>query len=137
MTRSINGVHKKRVVDSAGYSYVQAPTNPRADENGYVVEHIFLAEQALGKRLPNKSVVHHANGTLIICQDQAYHMLLHARQRALEACGNADFKKCPICKEYGDPSKMVKANGQGDLCHLSCRTWYQRVKRWSRRISST
>lgn len=50
--------------------------------------HRLRAERALGKPLPGKVVVHHADGSkhpnaqLVICQDQAYHMLLHARMRA-------------------------------------------------------
>ncbi len=58
-----------------------------------VYEHIHLAERALGRKLPYKAVVHHMNGdpsdnftpfNLVICQDQAYHLLLHRRARELE-----------------------------------------------------
>ena len=71
------------------------------DTNGYYVltiegrrvyEHVYRAEQALGKRLPKGAVVHHMNGelhdndtpfNLIICPDQAYHLLLHRRAKEL------------------------------------------------------
>lgn len=71
------------------------------DTNGYYVltiegrrvyEHIHKAEQALGKRLPKGAVVHHMNGVrhdndtpfnLVVCPNQAYHLLLHRRAKEL------------------------------------------------------
>ena len=47
-------------------------------------EHRLRAEKALGKPLPAKAIVHHHRGTmptLVICPDQAYHLLIHARMR--------------------------------------------------------
>lgn len=64
------------------------------------LEHVMLAEEALGKKLPSKAVVHHMNSNkldnftsynLVICPDQAYHMLLHKRIRAWEAKNGKKF----------------------------------------------
>lgn len=62
----------------------------RININGNIYSlHRLRAEAALGHPLPEGAVVHHANGTtsddspLVICQDQAYHLLLHARMRDL------------------------------------------------------
>lgn len=61
-------------------------------EGRTIPEHVWLAELALGKRLPPKAVVHHMNRdkldnhtpfNLIVCPNQAYHMLLHKRARDL------------------------------------------------------
>lgn len=60
-----------------------------------IYEHIYLAEKALGKRLPDGAVVHHMNEkpadnytpfNLVICPDQAYHLLLHRRAKELAKC---------------------------------------------------
>lgn len=78
-------------------------------------EHRIIAELALGKSLPDKAEIHHIDGdgtnndrsNLVICNDRAHHMWIHYRQRAYEACGNANFVKCEYCKEYDDPSNNM------------------------------
>ncbi len=137
--RSPDGIHKDRLLDSEGYVYLSIPEHPRSGKDGYVLEHIVIAERALGKSLPPKALVHHVNedssnntnSNLVICQNQAYHMLLHARRRALLACGNANWRKCPVCKKYDDPRKLV-AVGEG-LGHLVCRNLAQKIRRWRKR----
>lgn len=73
------------VINAGGYRVFTRST-------GRVYEHIELAEKALGRKLPPKAVVYHLNNkpsdnftalNLIICPDQAYHMLLHKRGRDL------------------------------------------------------
>lgn len=74
-------------------------------------EHTVLAEKALGKPLPIDAEVHHGNEKhdntcLVICQDRAYHMLLHRRTKALQECGHANWLKCQFCKTYDDPKNL-------------------------------
>ena len=50
----------------------------------YNDRHRAKAASALGRPLPDRVVVHHHDGapsTLVICPDQAYHMMIHARMR--------------------------------------------------------
>jgi hypothetical protein len=57
-----------------------------AERRQYNKEDRIKAEQALGRPLPAKAIVHHHEGnpsTLVICPDQAYHMLIHGRIRRL------------------------------------------------------
>lgn len=68
--------------------------------------HRLRAEKALGKPLASGVEVHHADGTkndsspLVICQDRAYHMLLHRRMRIIAAGGNPDLDKiCSGCRK--------------------------------------
>jgi hypothetical protein len=106
---------------------------------GYIVlgngtlEHVVIAEQALGHALPPKAEVHHVNGkradnsrgNLVICPDRAYHMMLHLRERALDACGNPNHRRCTYCKQWDDPNDMAMRNkGQHGIqwrhraCHV-------------------
>ena len=110
------------------YIRVLMPEHPRANQAGYVLEHILIVEKAMGKPLPPGAVVHHHNedgtdnetsGNLVACQDDAYHKLLHRRLRALKACGHASWKRCKFCEKWDDPAKMyVGKNEQAH--HRAC-----------------
>lgn len=58
-----------RSVTSKGYVLVLSPDHPRATAEGYVFEHIVVAERKLGRRLrwhgpghPDSEIVHHLDG---------------------------------------------------------------------------
>lgn len=70
--------------------------------------HVAVAERALGKPLPVGAEVHHvdgdkwnnANENLVICQDHAYHALLHVRARVVRLGGNPNTQRtCADCKQ--------------------------------------
>ena len=54
----------------------------------HIREHTLRAEKALGHALPKDAEVHHWYGnppTLVICPNEAYHQLLHMRERQARA----------------------------------------------------
>jgi hypothetical protein len=124
----------RRQVLSSGYVVVLRPGHPRADERGNVREHILVVEAAMGKYLPGGKntgpEIHHvneirsdnSNRNLVVCQDADYHKLLHLRQRALDACGNADWRKCRYCKRYDDTSNLgISPKGKSGMpYHREC-----------------
>ena len=104
-----------------------------------VAVHTALAERALGKRLPLDAQVHHASfGGLVICPNQAYHRLIHKREQAFLACGDATKRKCSYCKKYDDTKNMflaVKASRvEGQYWHRECHNAHRR-RRYARRGS--
>lgn len=134
---------------SGGYKKVLVHGHPRADNNNYVLEHILITESALGKRLPLGAEVHHFNedkcdnsrGNLVICQDRAYHKLLHMRRRAAMACGHPDWRLCGRCKSYDSQDNMVaclvrQSRSSTVFAHSSCLKNYYR-QRYLDRVAKT
>ena len=120
-----------------GYKLIYMPSHHRSDQRGYIREHILIAEKVLGKQLPPSAIIHHANrnrsnnkkSNLVICQDQAYHKLIHMRLMAYESCGNANWRRCLYCKRYSDPNKMYVSEKFSYAYHRKCRNEYSRMRR--------
>jgi hypothetical protein len=110
-----------------------AKDHPRASR-GYIFEHILVAEKSIGRYLPITAEVHHVNGVkddnrasnLVVCENAAYHALLHVRLNAYRATGNVEARKCWICHQY-DIGLATRSGGGHH--HLSCYGRYERDRR--------
>lgn len=108
------GFSTVRGTSKGWYVLIHDPTHTRANNKGYVMQHILIVERAMGKPLPLGAEAHHVNeipndnrnSNLVVCQNHAYHILLHQRRRALQACGHAAWRKCRFCKKYDDPVNL-------------------------------
>lgn len=105
-------------------------------KTGYIIrsrnyEHRINAERALGRKLKGTERVHHVDGdktnnsnnNLVICPNESYHKLLHARQRILELNGdpNAD-KYCSHHKCLHSRSEFSTKPSSYDGLHNTCRS---------------
>ena len=122
---------------AGGYTQVRYKNHPRIQSGGYTLEHILVVEKAIGRHLPEKHPVHHVdhnkgnnvNTNLVVCEDESYHNLLHIRERAIKACGRADWRKCRFCKVWDTPLKMVRYDSSSQYAHFTCGAKRGSIKR--------
>ena len=124
---------------------MSAATRPYG--NGYlsytgpnVPVHVAIATKAYGKKLPKGAEVHHVDenktnndpSNLVVCPSKAYHKLLHARQRILDAGGNPNTQKiCGMCREvlFREGFSKNKSNYDGLQMHCrACLNQYRKDK---------
>jgi hypothetical protein len=131
---------------SPSNGYMRTTTEAGARE--YRREHVVIAERALGKPLPARAVVHHfnddgtdnANQNLVICQGQAYHMLLHALDRVRRAGGRPFLDRiCHRCRCIKPCTEFSPSSERGQRCLASackpCAAAAQRARTARRRHS--
>ena len=117
--RFIKGHYQRTVPRRQGYKSVLA-------DRGSVDQHVVIAEAALGRRLPCGVEVHHVDGDiasphprLVICQDRAYHRLLHARARVVRGGGDPNVQNiCRVCmtpKAFGQFNRHKRNGAMGTL----------------------
>jgi len=123
-----------RSLTSHGYVLIRQLNHPRVMGMGCVYEHILVAERALGHALPEQSCVHHvnemksdnANRNLVICEDDAYHRLLHRRAEAYHATSSVHALRCTKCQKWGfaETDNMHRVNRKdgniGHSYHRAC-----------------
>lgn len=104
--------------------------------SGGILQHVAIATTALGKPLPSGAEVHHVDGNslnntrsnLVICQDRAYHMLLHARTRIVRDGGDPDTQRiCSGCSRLTLIEELVRNRGGLLSKCRSCRQSFNRA----------
>ena len=111
--------------------------------NRVVGAHRVRAERALGKPMPERAEVHHADGTkrpdapLVICPDAAYHKGLHNRMRIQAAGGNPwtdrVCARCRVAKPQTDFSYDARAYDRRRASCRACNNADRRRKTLDRR----
>jgi len=113
-----------KTINGGGYVSVSTAPNVRRRE------HIMIAERALGHSLPPRAVVHHIDEdttnnrpeNLIICENNGYHKLLHARARRIKDTGSLDLKRCPDCNLVKPLSEFYKNKHSWDGKSVLCKS---------------
>lgn len=140
----IYGHNRKNIKDTKRYkgnNYKQIGTG-----SDIKLEHRIIAEEALGKPLPLLVAIHHYgkkcdNHSIVICENDAYHFLLHRRDRAYKATGNPNMRKCHICKGWDLSENLYEFHGIKNpylqYRHRSCNIKYLKLRRFyqQRRMS--
>lgn len=122
-------VEAKGYVDDMGYRMLSIGGRK-------VREHVLVVERVLGRQLPKGPVIHHLNEVktdnrhenLLVCQDEAYHQLIHRRTRAYDACGNANARQCQFCKQWSAPDRITVNPANSAAFHQGCRSADRRAK---------
>lgn len=129
-----------KIKTSEGYVGLLTSQKTPNGRTKYLREHVVLAEKALGKPLPKNAVVHHVDGNrsnntpgnLVICENDAYHQLLHARQRRIRDTGSFDHKRCTLCERVKALSEFSVDRGRWDKRYPYCKPCDKRKKQEQR-----
>lgn len=111
-----------------GYVLLLQSGHPRTDAGGYVREHILIVEKVLHRQTQKRIEIHHVDGdgtnnrhsNLVVCENHAYHHLLHVRGRALYGSGNPSWRKCSICHQYEKQENLYSNPANSSYQHPRC-----------------
>ena len=80
------GGHRKKRTD--GYVSVYTPNHPKANKDGYVMEHILVMEKHISRHLTENEVVHHNNRIRddnrienLVLMTKSTHASMHSKER--------------------------------------------------------
>ncbi|KKL16807.1 hypothetical protein LCGC14_2491880 [marine sediment metagenome] len=108
-----------RTISSHGYVLVRLPDHHRAYSNGYVYEHILVAEKKLGRFLKKGELIHHIDGdrqnnapeNIIVNKSIAHHKMYHRKNNKLRRPDELNITISCLCgcgvkfKEYDNNNR--------------------------------
>jgi len=114
-------------IKKGDYFYAKLPEHPRANNNGYVLEHHVVAENKIGRLLKNGECVHHINGNGKDNRPENLKVMSiaqHSREHNTVYPGG--HKVVLVCDYCGDSFKREYRNRpqlkgyKGAYCSLKC-----------------
>ena len=134
--------YRKNHVHGYGHGYISTQGYVIRDSVKKTPEHRIVAELAFGGPLPRTAIIHHhnedkadnANGNLVICENRAYHNLIHARMRVVKRGGDPDTHQiCGDCNTvlpfsafYADKNNNIRG------LHQRCKPCFLLTQKLSR-----
>jgi len=99
-----------RRINSAGYVEIHLPDHSRARGNGYVFEHILVAEEKLGRPLALNEVVHHRNKVKTDNSPENLEVIMRGEHSHIHARPQSRVDLiCPVCgKTFSSKPSHVK-----------------------------
>jgi endogenous inhibitor of DNA gyrase (YacG/DUF329 family) len=94
LDREHNG--KPAVIDGHGYVRIYEPGHPRATKAGWIFEHRWVVEQALGRYLDRDEHVHHINHVRIDNRPENLQLLSHREHALITGRENGEALKAAI-----------------------------------------
>lgn len=116
-----------------GYVIIHNPNHNRAMQNGYVYEHILIAEIMLGRKLKDDEVVHHedenrsnnSRDNLYVFATKADHVRYHKNGIKIKIedyyISPSKHLKSSICENCNKDFHYYESVGKGIYCSNECR----------------
>ena len=120
------------IVEDIGHIWIDANGYPKysiGNQQDDLV-HRYVAAKTLGRPLVGREQVHHVNenkldarrSNLVICPNDAYHALLHARTDSLDDGFSPDTHGyCSDCKTYHVKEDFPKSKNRWNGIHNVCK----------------
>lgn len=120
-------------VNHNGYIEVRKPDHHRSRKNGYVFEHILIAENKIGRSITTSEDVHHINGDKTDnreCNLEVLSKSNHAILTALER-KEKNIHLCSNCGEgvYRKPSQVARGKGKVFCSRRCVGLWTSKYKK--------
>ena len=104
-----------------GYIEVYKPNHHRSRGNGYVFEHILIAEKTFNRKLTSEEIVHHINEIKTDNSPSNLEILTRGEHTTRHRKGirTGSYKKCETCGSYfyRKPSHVKRARFCSNKCN--------------------